>query len=105
MTNFAELMQQRISLVEKISALNSKQLLNTQIRSGVEVELMTCIETAQRHGKSEVALQRRAELEASYEEAANACLACEQELNELAEDLTSLDQQIEQLAAQAESSP
>ena len=48
MTDFASLMQQRIALVEKLAALNSKQLLNTQTRSGIEVELLTCIEAIER---------------------------------------------------------
>ena len=101
MTDFASLMQQRIALVEKLAALNSKQLLNTQTRAGIEVELLTCIEAIERDGESEAALQTRAELEASYKAAADACLACEQELDELAEELTSLDQQIEQQAGPA----
>lgn len=96
MNDVADLMQVRIALVEKLSALNSKQLFNTQIRSGIEIELLTCIETIERIGESETVLKKRTELEASYKEAADACNACERELNALAEDLMTLDQQIEQ---------
>lgn len=96
MTDIVELMQQRIVLVEKLAALNSKQLLNTQTRSGIEVELMTCIEMIEREGESQAALFRQAELEARYKAAAEACTDCERELDALAEELTTLDQQMEQ---------
>ena len=48
MTDFAELMQKRIALVEKLATLNARQLLNTQTRSGIEVELLTCVEAIER---------------------------------------------------------
>ena len=105
MSDIADLMQERMALVEKLSALNSKQLLNTQTRSGIEVELLTCIEAIERDGESEAALARRAELEARYKAAAEACADCEQALDDLAEDLTTLDQQIEQQAGQAGPAP
>ncbi len=58
MNDVADLMQVRMALVEKLSALNSKQLLNTQIRSGIEIELLTCIETIERIGESETVLKK-----------------------------------------------
>ena len=101
MTDIAELMQQRMALVEKIAALNSKQLLNTQTRSGIEVELLTCNEAMERDGESHEALALRAELEARYEAAVKACADCERELDALAEELNLLDQQFEQQARPA----
>jgi hypothetical protein len=101
MIDIAELMQQRMALVEKIAALNSKQLLNTQTRSGIEVELLTCIEAMERDGESDDALVLRAELEARYKAAVEACADCERELDRLAEELTILDQQMEQQAGPA----
>lgn len=101
MTDIADLMQRRMALVEKLAALNSKQLLNTQTRSGIEVELMTCIEAIERDGGDEAAIAERIELEARYKMAAETCADCERELDALAEDLTTLDQQIEQQAGPA----
>jgi cell division protein FtsB len=91
-TDFAELMQRRMALVERLAALNSKQLLNTQTRSGLEVELLACIEEIEANGESEVALARRAELEARYKAAAAACADCEREIDKLADDLDAFDQ-------------
>ncbi len=93
MSDFAERMQQRMALVEKLSALNSKQLQNTQARSGIEVELTACIEDIERNGESEAALARQAELEARYEAAAAACVDCDRELDRLTNELNALDQQ------------
>lgn len=93
MTDIAELMQKRMTLVEKIAALNSQQLLNTQTRGGIEVELQTVIELIERNGETEATLFGRTELEARYKTAVEACAACERELNALAEELTALDQQ------------
>ena len=56
MTDMAERMQQRMALVEKLSALNAKQLQNTQARSGIEVELTACIESIEENGESKAAL-------------------------------------------------
>ena len=93
MSDFAERMQQRMALVEKLSALNSKQLQNTQARSGIEVELTACIEDIERNGESEAALARQAGLEARYEAAAAACVDCDRELDRLTNELNALDQQ------------
>ncbi|MGI9501801.1 MAG: hypothetical protein ACR2RE_01925 [Geminicoccaceae bacterium] len=101
MIDIAELMQKRMALVEQLAALNSKQLQNTQTRSGIEVELLTVIELIERNGETEATLFGRTELEARYKTAADACAACERELDALAEDLTVLDQQIEQQAGPA----
>ncbi|MGI9491648.1 MAG: hypothetical protein ACR2QF_04520 [Geminicoccaceae bacterium] len=101
MTDIAELMQRRMALVEKVAALNSKQLLNAQTRSGIEVELLTCIEQIERDGESGGALAQRAELEARYKAAAEACEDGERELDRMAEELSILDQQMEQQAGPA----
>ncbi|MGI9417384.1 MAG: hypothetical protein ACR2RA_06045 [Geminicoccaceae bacterium] len=95
MTDMAELMQKRMALVAKLSALNSKQLSNTQARSGVEVELTACIEEIEQSGESAAARARQAELEARYKAAAAACADCDRELDALAEELTTLDQQMQ----------
>ncbi|MGI9510382.1 MAG: hypothetical protein ACR2QJ_13675, partial [Geminicoccaceae bacterium] len=87
------LMQKRMALVEKLSTLNSKQLQNTQIRSGIEVELTACIDDIEQNGESEAALARRADLEARYQAAADACVDCYQQLDRLADELTRLDLQ------------
>ena len=92
MTDIAELMQRRMALVEKLAALNSKQLQNTQARSGIEVELLACTERIERDGESDAALARQAELEARFRAAAAACADCDREIDELADQLTSLDQ-------------
>ncbi|MEM8949761.1 MAG: hypothetical protein AAGA21_23635 [Pseudomonadota bacterium] len=94
MSDVADLMQKRMALVEKLAALNSKQLLNTQARSGAEVELLACIEMIERNGESEAMLFARADLEARYKAAIAVCEDCERELDELAEQLNALDKEI-----------
>ena len=89
----AELMQRRMVLVERLAALNSKQLLNTQTRSGAEVELLACIEEIEANGETTENLARRADLEARYKAAAEACADCERELDRLADELNALDEQ------------
>ena len=93
MTDIAELMQKRIALVEKLAALNSRQLLNTQTRAGIEVELLTVSELIERNGETEATLFARTQLEARYNAAAEACAACQRDLDILTEDLATLDQQ------------
>ena len=104
MTDIAELMQKRMALVEKLAALNSKQLLNTQARSGAEVELLACIEAIEASGESEAARARHAELEARYKAAVDACAACDQEWTALNDQLHVLDQelQVAQTTSEAE---
>ena len=101
MTDIAELMQRRMALVERLAALNSRQLLNTQTRSGAEVELLACIEEIEAGGRNETARARHAELEARYKAAVAICEDCERDMDALAEDLAILDQQIEQQAGPA----
>ncbi|MEZ5932157.1 MAG: hypothetical protein R3F54_09425 [Alphaproteobacteria bacterium] len=96
MNDIARLMQKRMVLVEKLAALNSKQLSNTQKRSGLEVELLACIEEIEANGETAENLAQRAELEARYKAAIDACAACEQELDRLAEQMTRLDREIAQ---------
>jgi DNA repair exonuclease SbcCD ATPase subunit len=96
MTDIAELMQRRMHLVEKLASLNSKQLLNTQARSGAEVELLACIEEIEAKGENEAALARHADLEARYKAAIAVCEDCERELDELAERMNALDNEISQ---------
>lgn len=91
MTDMAEQMQRRMALVEKLAALNSTQLRNTQARSGIEVELVACIEEIERNGESEETLARRTDLEARYKAAAAACADCDRELDDLADQLGRLD--------------
>ncbi len=91
MSDMAE-MQKRMALVEKLSALNSKQLQNTQARSGIEVELAACIDDIEENGGSEAAHVRRADLETSYKAAVAACADCDRKLDELADQLAKLDQ-------------
>ncbi|MDH3659571.1 MAG: hypothetical protein OEU92_06005 [Alphaproteobacteria bacterium] len=93
MTDIAELMQKRMALVERTAALNSRQLRNTQIRSGIEVELLACIEAIERDGETRESLARRDDLEARYKAAAAACANCDRELDKLADELGALDQQ------------
>ncbi|MGI9487908.1 MAG: hypothetical protein ACR2RF_18900 [Geminicoccaceae bacterium] len=93
MTDIAALMQKRMALVEKLAALNSKQLSNTQARSGIEVELTACIEGIDQNGESKAALAERADLEARHKLAAAACVDCDRELDALTEQLNALDQQ------------
>lgn len=93
MTDLAELMQKRMALVERMAALNSKQLRNVQIRSGIEVELLACTEAIERDGETKETLTQRADLEARYKAAAAACADCDRELDGLAEELNALDQQ------------
>ena len=96
MSDIAGLMQKRMALVEKLAALNSKQLLNTQARSGAEVELLACIEAIEAEGGNEAALARHAELEARYKAAIAVCEDCERELDDLAEQMNALDNEITQ---------
>lgn len=92
MSYMADLMQKRMALVTRLAALNSKQLQNTQTRSGIEVELLTVNEMIAQNGENEATLLGQAVLEARYREAVEACAACERELDELAEQLNALDQ-------------
>lgn len=92
MTDAALLMQKRMALVEKLSALNSQQLRNTQARSGIEVELLACIEAIEQDGETVAAVARRTELEARYKAAVAACTECERAMDRLVGDLTKLDQ-------------
>ena len=94
MSDVAELMQKRMALVEKIAALNSKQLSNTQTRSGAEVELLACIEEIEANGETSENLTRRADLEARCKAAAEACADCERALDDLADQLSALDHRI-----------
>lgn len=101
MTDLADLMQQRIALVERLAALNSQQLLNTQTRAGAEVELLACIEAIERDGENSTAIANRSTLEARYKAAVAICDDCERERDDVADELTILDQQIEQQAGPA----
>jgi len=91
-TDLAELMQRRMALIEKLSALNSKQLLNTTTRSGIEVELTGCIEEIEKNGETPEMLAQLAEVEARYRTATAASADCDRELDDLTDQLTSLDQ-------------
>lgn len=93
MSDIADLMQKRMALVEKLATLNSKQLQNTQARSGIEVELTACIEEVEQNGETSENLARRADLEARYKAAAAACADCDLELDRLTDELNALDQQ------------
>jgi chromosome segregation ATPase len=90
----AELMQQRIALIEKLAALNSKQLSNTQTRSGIEVELQGCLNDIGRNGESEEAQARLADLEDRLQTAANACADCDRDWQILNDELEALDRQL-----------
>lgn len=90
---FPEFMAQRMALVEQLSALNSKQLSNTQMRSGIEVELLACNEAIERDGETASLLAQRAELETRLSEAIAACTDCDRRLDALTDQLDALDQQ------------
>ncbi len=92
MTDIAELMQKRMALVEKLSALNSRQLSNTQARSGAEVELLACIEEIEQNGETCDNLARRADLEARCKAATAACVDCDREIEALTDQLDAFDQ-------------
>jgi hypothetical protein len=92
MSDIALLMQRRMALVERLAALNASQLRNIQMRSGAEVELLACTAAIEANGATPEDRARRAELEARCQAAAAACIACERELDDLAEQLTRLDQ-------------
>lgn len=89
----ALLIRQRMAMVEQLAALNSKQLQNTLTRSGVEVELLACIEEIEENGETSENLARRTDLETRYKAAANACADCDRELDELTDQLNTLDEQ------------
>jgi len=95
MSDVADVMQRRMALVEKLAALNSKQLQNTQTRSGIEVELESCIEKIEQSGESEALFARRADLETRYRAAAAACVDCDRELDRLTDQLNALDLQVQ----------
>lgn len=94
---FAELMARRIALVEKLSALNAKQVLNTQTRSGIEIELLGCIEAIERDGETTASRTHRTELEMRFKEAAAAWADCDRDLDTLADQLNTLDQRLSEL--------
>lgn len=91
--SLANLISKRMALVEKLSALNAKQLKNTTERSGIEVELESCIEDIERDGETAMNRAQRTELETRMTKAITACTDCEQELDKLAAELNALDQQ------------
>ena len=97
MSNIVDLLQRRMALVEKIAALNSEQLSNTQARSGVEVELLACIEEIEETGETSENPARRVELEARYKAAAVACTDCGRERDDLSQQLNRLDEHVELL--------
>lgn len=101
MTDIATLTQMRMGLVERLATLNAKHLLNTQTRSGVEVELLACIEEIERDGEHEAAVVRRAELMSRHKEAVDACAECEREIDALADELSLLDKHIDRVAGSA----
>lgn len=92
--NVADIMAKRMALVEKMCARNSKQLRNAQMRSGIEVELLACIEGIERDGKTQASLAHRAELEKRLTEAVTAYADCDRELDGLTDQLNALDRQL-----------
>lgn len=94
--NFADIMAKRMTLVEKLSALNSRQLSNTQTRSGIEVELQSCIEDIERRGETDETLARRIALEKRLQAAVDACADCDRDRQRLTDELDGLDQQLQQ---------
>ncbi len=92
---FAELMAERMVLVEQLAALNSKQLLNTQTRAGIEIELESCLEEIKHQGSTSENVARRAELEDRLRAAVDACATCDQEWTALNDQLHFLDQELQ----------
>ncbi len=90
----AELMQQRMALIEKLASINSRQLSNTQTRSGIDVELQGCINDIERNGETREGLARRAELEERLQHASEACAGCEREWQAHADQLEQLDREL-----------
>jgi hypothetical protein len=89
---FTDLMAKRMAVVERLSALNAEQLLHTQKRSGIEVELLGCIEAIERDGAGEAALARRTDLENRLTEATVAIAHCERQRDDLTDELDTLEQ-------------
>ena len=90
----AGLMAQRIELVEKLTALNARQLLHSQARAGIEVELLSCAEEIEANGETASALSRRAELEDRLARIVASSDDCDRERDELAGQLNRLERQM-----------
>jgi hypothetical protein len=89
---FTDLMAKRMAVVERLSALSSKQLLYTQKRSGIEVELLGCIDDIGREGETATILARRADLECRLTAMTVAIAECERERDVLTSELDALEE-------------
>ncbi len=102
---FAELMQRRMALIEKLANINSRQLSNTQARSGIEVEHQACINAIERDGETQLELARRADLEDRLQVAINTCADCDREWQALTDQLDALDRQLHSVQTDAGAAP
>lgn len=93
----AELMARRIALVEALTALNARQLLHSQTRAGLEVELLSCAEAVESEGETADARTRRAALEARLERVVALSGDCDREQEALAGELSELDRQLAEI--------
>jgi hypothetical protein len=89
---FTDLMAKRMAVVERLSALNSKQLLYTQKRLGIEVELLGCIDVIEREGETATMLARCADLESRSTATTVAIAKCERERDVLTSELDALEE-------------
>jgi len=90
----AGLIAKRIALVGEVTALNARQLLHSQARAGIEVELLSCAEDIESNGETEENLAQRAELEDRLSRIIDRVEECDRQLDVLAERLNQLDREL-----------
>lgn len=90
----AGLIEKRIALVAELTALNARQLLHSQARAGIEVELLGCAEDIEANGETEANLAQRAELESRLSRIIDRVEECDRQLDALAERLSELDREL-----------
>lgn len=92
-----ELFQRRIAIVGEISALNAKQLQNSQMLLGNGIDLQRCAENLDGQDGTEALREEFEKAKAREEHLQNAVAECDRILADLERQVAELDRKLDQL--------
>lgn len=92
-----QLFQKRIAIVGEISALNAKQLQNSQQLLGNGIDLQRCTENLNGQGDTEALREELKKAEAREEHLQNVVAECDDALADLERQVAELDRKLDEL--------